>query len=115
MEVKSMAKTILIGCRLPNGLVLQVGKNPNRVTIDGVNKSNIIGANFMTTEVDESFWLAWKAENSDFKPLKSGAIFEASSPREATDKAKELKGEKTGFEQIDKDGPLMKSLGLTPA
>lgn len=107
-----MAKAkVIIGCRLPHGLVLQ--HKGVKVTLDGMNKSQIIGANHITTEVDADFWEAWKAEHTKgkgFQPLKTNAIFEAGGVREAQDKAKELTKEKTGFERLAKDAP-----GIKPA
>lgn len=97
-----MAKaTVLIGCKLPHGLVLRL--KDTKVTIDGMNKSKIVGATHITTEVDAEFWTAWKAAHKDFQPLKSLSIFEATGVRDAEDKAKELEKKKTGFEPLKKD------------
>lgn len=105
-----MAK-ILIGCRLPNGLILQHPESKAKVTIAGLHSSKIIGAKHITTEVDAEFWAAWKAAYaSDFKPLKTGAIFEAASASAAESKAKELEKEKTGFEPMAKE-----ALGVKPS
>jgi hypothetical protein len=97
-------KTIIIGCKLPNGIVLFHPQDRSiAVEIQGLNKSKIIGATHMTTIVDGAFWDDWKAVHKDFQPFISNAIFEASGPREADDKAKELVGVKTGFEPLKKD------------
>jgi hypothetical protein len=69
-----MAK-VTIGCKLPNGLIIEV--NDVRVTLNGVNKSNIIGATHCTTEVEESFWATWLADHKDMMLITSGAIFVA--------------------------------------
>lgn len=103
-----MAKgTVVIGCKLPHGLVLT--HKGVKVILEGLNKSRIIGANYVTNQVDAEFWAAWKLENKDFEPLKSNAIFEASGVREAEDKAKELEKEKTGFEPMPKEVPGIKT------
>jgi hypothetical protein len=97
-------KTIVIGCKLPNGIVLFHPMNrDNAVEIQGINKSLIKGATYMTTTVDADFWADWKAAHTDFQPYKSQAIFEAGGLREADDKAKELSSVKTGFEPVKKD------------
>lgn len=109
-----MAKgaVVIIGCRLPHGLVL---KNPlaknSSVTLAGLNSSRIIGADYVTTEVDADFWAAWKLtyENS-FGPFIKGAIFEARSESEAASIAKEVRKEKTGFEPMAKE-----AAGVKPA
>lgn len=104
--------TITIGCRLPSGLLLQVGEV--FVELEGQRqtqqRSSIVllsADDYGTTEVDAGFWDAWtKQVGPNFAPLKSGAIFEAKSTKEAAAKAKDLKEKKTGHEplpQVAKD------------
>lgn len=107
-----MAQKIIIGCRLPNGILL---KHPNpdvsaTVKLNGKFSSKIIGATYGSTEVDADFWEAWKKAYANYQPLKSGAIFEARSETEAVAKAKELVKEKTGFEPMPQD-----AAGVKPA
>lgn len=109
-----MAKgaVVIIGCRLPHGLVL---KNPlaknSSVTLAGLNSSRIIGADYVTTEVDADFWAAWKLTyEKSFEPFVKGAIFEARSESEAASIAKEVRKEKTGFEPMAKE-----AAGVKPA
>lgn len=97
---------ILIGCRLPNGLTITLGKE--KATILGLRDSKIIGSDHMTTPVDAELWAGWKKVYSDYQPLKTGAIFEARSSAEAKDKAKELKGDKTGLEPMSQDAAGVK-------
>lgn len=109
-----MAK-IVIGCKLPNGLTLVLRnkekETEDRVTLLGLNSSKIIGANYITTEVDADFWAQWKASvGANYAPLKSNAIFEARNETEALAKAKEFRKEKTGFEPMQPE-----SLGVKPA
>lgn len=101
-----MAK-IIIGCKLPNGITLRhptikVGPESS-VTLKGLHKSLIIGADHATTEVDDDFWKAWKAKNEDFEPLTSGAIFEARSVNDAAAIAREFSERKTGLEPMAQD------------
>jgi hypothetical protein len=101
-------ETILIGCRLPNGLILHHPDSTKNVTVklegtlrpptaDGLY---LPAKMFATTEVDAEFWALWKAAYVGFPPLKNRAVFEARSDQEATGKAKEVAKEKTGFEQM---------------
>lgn len=101
-----MAKTIIIGCKLPHGLILEHPTNPaHKVTLNGANKASIIGAGYATTEVDEEFWAAWKtAAGADFAPLQSGAIFEAKNQNDMFAVAREKANEKTGFEPLPQNG-----------
>jgi hypothetical protein len=104
-------ETILIGCRLPNGLILHnpdPTKRDQTVKLAGTSSAPTEGGlylppkMFATTEVDAEFWSAWKAAYVGFPPLKNRAVFEAKSEQEASAKAKELKNENTGFEQMVK-------------
>jgi len=108
---------ITIGCRLPSGLKLEV----NGVTVglagqrQAQERSPIItlsADDYGVTEVDTSFWEAFKARvGKDFAPIKSGAVFEAKNTNDIKAKAKDLKGEKTGFEAMDKETKEVKTEG----
>lgn len=99
-------KTIIVGCRLPNGLTLTLrnpeGKITTKVTVKGMNSSVIKGATYTTTPVDSEFWEAWKASHSDYAPLKNGAIFSATTEDQAKFKGtKEYGKVPTGFEPMN--------------
>lgn len=111
-----MANTILIGCRLPHGIVLEVenavSKEITKVALNGQNKSpafeytDIIvlqRGHFGLTEVDAGFWEKWLASHEDFAPLKSKAIFVAKDERSAKAQAAELRDQSTGFEAVAQD------------
>jgi len=99
-----MAKLLTIGCKLPNGIILEV--NNQQVTLNGLNKTTIIGATYASTSVDEEFWKAWKAQNATFSALKNGAIFEASNAGEAVAIAKDTG--KTGLEPMPQESKDVK-------
>jgi hypothetical protein len=107
-----MAKeTILIGCRLPNGLVLHHPKNRNlTVKLGGTYGKRLESGlylpptAFTTTAVDLEFWNDWKAAYTGFPPLKTRSVFEARSDQEASAKAKDTP--KTGFEPISKNAVI---------
>lgn len=97
-----MAKTVIIACRLPHGLVIENPLNPaHTVTLNGINSSRIIGADHGVTEVDADLWELWKTTHADFPALKNNAIFEAKDAASAKAKAKEVKAEATGFEPLE--------------
>lgn len=108
-----MADVIVIGCRLPCGLVLE--HEGKQVTLAGQNqnKQGIIllsQDDYGETIVDASYWAAWKKANAGYTPLVTGAIFEAKNQAEAKSKQKELKGEKTGHEPMPQtDGNIKPS------
>ncbi len=97
---------VIIGSKLPTGLVLKHPKSPSlKIVLKGLNSSKIIGATFVTTEVSAEFWEAWKAAHSHathpFQPLASGAIFETKNEASAGAVAKEYAKRKTGLEPLD--------------
>lgn len=99
-------QTMIVGSKLPNGLVLKHPDKPEvTVLIRGKSAAPRMKPNgppmivsYMTTEVDSEFWETWKAKHSNFAPLKSGAIFEAKSPENAKAMAKATEKLRTGFE-----------------
>ena len=94
-------KTVLIGCKLPHGLILDHPLDPDKkVALNGKNKALIIGADYGTTEVDGEFWETWKTVHAEFPALRSGAIFEAANASDLAAVAAELKDEATGFEPM---------------
>lgn len=98
-------------CKLPHGITLELGDK--RVTLAGVNKALVIGATHGTTEVNEEFWGAWVAQNKDFPPYKSGAIFAGKSQREAEAVAKDLVDVTTGLEPMKQKGDK-RATGVKP-
>lgn len=106
-----MADVIVIGCRLPCGVVLELGGKQVALAGQNQNKSGIVllsQDDYGETIVDKSFWDEWKKMNGSFQPLASGAIFEAKNQSEAKAKQKELKKEKTGHEPMPQEGAGIK-------
>lgn len=104
-------KTIVVGCKLPNGIILEHPSDPEKtVELIGLNRASIIGAEYAVNNVDEDFWNVWLAANKKFPAIESGAIFAAVNTNEVAVKARESKGRKTGFEGLDP-----KSHGVEPA
>ena len=111
-----MAKTIVIGCRLPHGIILESPMDPKKtISLAGKNKAVIIGAQHATTEIDESFWQEWEAVNREFPALKSGAIFVAKNGSDAKAIAKEFADRPTGFEAMRTDGKDTRATGVKTA
>lgn len=110
-----MAGTVIIGSKLPNGLIIKHPLKSNiQIEIKGLNSApmGVNGARviipYATTEVDKDLWDAWKLvhdhETKGFAPLKSGAIFEAKTLDAAKGIAKDLSKEKTGLEPMGQTG-----------
>lgn len=107
---------VTVGCKLPNGIILDHPGNPdNKVVLSGRNKSVIVGADYATTEVDADFFAAWMDVNKEFPAVVSGAIFVAKNPNEAAAMAKDLVEETTGFEPMRTDGKDTRAKGVAKA
>ena len=102
-------KTVIIGSKLPISLVLKHPlKSTRTVEIRGLNSAprgtngQPIAVPYITTEIDASFWAEWKIANEHperpFKPLASGAIFEAKTEEAAKKIYREREDERTGLE-----------------
>ncbi len=99
-----MSQVKVIGCRLPNGLLISPDPmdRTKRIMINGMNKSIIEGAKFTTTIVDANMWDSFVSQNKNYAPLKNGALFEAKDAKDAEAKALDFITLKTGFEGMSK-------------
>lgn len=111
-----MAKIVVVGCKLPHGIIIQHPMDPTKtVELKGKNNAVIIGADYSTTEVDGDFWEQWAAVNKEFPAVNSGAIFVAKTLTDAAAIAAEFKDRKTGFEPMRTDGKDERASGVKPA
>lgn len=64
---------VTVGCKLPNGLMLEVG--PKQVQVAGWrnNAVKIVGG-YGLTQVEKAFWEAWLAEHGQ-QPYVKTALF----------------------------------------
>lgn len=111
-----MAKEqVLIGCKLPHGLIMEipdvgdllrpkpVGK---RVILKGANSlrtnPNAAQGNFpyAVTLVDKDFWDAWLERHKDRPFITNRLVFVAKNEADAKAMGKELLGERTGMESL---------------
>jgi hypothetical protein len=109
-------KTVIIGCRLPHGVVLRHPvKQDATVELKGLNSATIIGTEHVTTEIDAQFWADWKAANANSDLTKSNAVFEAKSLSDAAAIAREISDETTGLEPLRTDGKDKRAKGVKKA
>ncbi len=100
---------VVIGCKLPNGFVMQVGEVTH--VIKGFNHSVVVGGHGITEDVPKELWEAWVKENKDRDLYKNGFVFAhgnvESTKAEATEKAK-TRSKTEPLEQTN-DGAIFKA------
>lgn len=97
-------KEVLVGCKLPHGIILEVPHPDGEietVELNGLNKVLIVGSTFGATEVDAAFWEAWILKNAESDLVKSGSVFVAKDLRSLKAIGDENAKRETGFEPLD--------------
>ncbi|GAN63183.1 hypothetical protein AA0313_0890 [Acetobacter indonesiensis NRIC 0313] len=100
--------TVTIGCKLPNGLVLQLGQT--RHELAGIRASAVIGGYGLTT-IPAEFWSAWSRQYAAYPPLMQGLIFAQPTVEKASTQAREQAGLQTGMEPLNPQTPAP---GISP-
>lgn len=91
--------TVTVGCKLPNGLHLDLGET--RVTVRGTNSAKVVGGHGITENVDASFFAAWMDKNKELAFVKNGAIFAHEKRANTEAQAEMMEDAKTGLEPLD--------------
>ncbi|MDQ0019003.1 hypothetical protein [[Curtobacterium] plantarum] len=106
-----MAEVVTVGCKLPNGLVIDVdGAQP--VVLAGANASNVIGGYGLTENVDKAVFDKWLEQHKDQPYVKNELVFAQAKTNSAESKAKDNADVKSGLEGLPQDNP---SPGVTKA
>lgn len=103
-------KTVTVGCKLPNGLIIEVGGQS--VELNGANASNVIGGHGITYNVDADFFNAWMEAHQDRDMVKNGFIFAHDKAADAKAEAVDKEDNATGLEAVDPNAP---NAGVTKA
>ncbi|ENR5770034.1 hypothetical protein ACFXTU_002294 [Salmonella enterica] len=99
-----MAEMVTVGCKLPNGLVLEVGTK--RVQVAGWRNNDIkIVGGYGLTPVEKSFWEAWLAKHGQQPYVKNGVIFAQDKANSAAAQATEQEAVKSGLEPLPQKDP----------
>jgi hypothetical protein len=112
-----MSKLVVIACRLPHGLLLELGQqgaeNYQSIKINGIHSvdssgkpSSLVVNGHAFTQVPEAFWNDWRKAHQGAPYLKNRMVF-AEDTLDAAHRATTLaesKG-KTGFEPLSPDAP----------
>ncbi|HFC8465373.1 TPA: hypothetical protein ACFP4A_000636 [Neisseria subflava] len=83
-------KTVTVGCKLPNGLIIEVGGRS--VELNGANASNTIGGHGITYNVDADFFNAWMEAHQDRDMVKNGFVFAHEDAKNTKAEAREKTG-----------------------
>jgi hypothetical protein len=105
-----MAETVSVGCKYPNGLLLELGDK--RVEIKGANSSQIIGGHGITEGVDKAFMDEWMKRYAANDIVKGGHLFINVKTASVVAEAEEKADHKTGLEPLD---PKKKPVGIQAA
>lgn len=94
-------KTVTVGCKLPNGLIIEVGGQS--VELNGANASNIVGGHGITYDVDADFFNAWLEAHQDRDMVKNGFVFAHEEAKNTKAEAREKADNETKLEAINPD------------
>lgn len=89
----------VIGCKLPNGLVIRgAGK---QFRLNGANTSQLINGYGVTENVPADIWDDYAKHHAQANVIKNGTVFAVGDLNSARDATKERENQKTGLEQKD--------------
>ncbi|ELY2788730.1 hypothetical protein SMC59_003189 [Cronobacter sakazakii] len=98
-----MAETIVVGCKLPNGLVVE--QEGYTVTLNGANSSNVVGGYGLTEGVDKDAFEKWMEVHKNQPYVKNELVFAQAKANSAQSKATENASVKSGLEGLPQDKP----------
>ncbi|EKY2017044.1 hypothetical protein QU220_004177 [Cronobacter sakazakii] len=98
-----MAETIVVGCKLPNGLVVE--QEGYTVTLNGANSSNVVGGYGLTEGVDKDAFEKWLEVHKNQPYVKNELVFARAKANSAQSKATENASVKSGLEGLPQDKP----------
>ena len=102
--------TVWVGCKLPNGLVLELGKPEQqdkyqKIILNGSSTAAIqnTAGGFGLTEVPRPFWEEWERKHKHLGWFKHGHVFAVSDFASAQAAGLEREKVLTGLEPLDPD------------
>jgi hypothetical protein len=133
---KTGGDTVVVGCTLPNGLVLQLSelregneavpggfrsvkqarRLPETYTLRGTaynfnpkpaDNPMLVAGFSITPGIPKEFWERWLAINADSDVVRNGLVFAASDDARARPHAAENAKQNSGLEPIDPDAPAV--------
>ena len=98
-----MAETVTVGCKLPNGLILEIGDY--KVALNGANSSLVVGGYGLTEGVDKDAFEQWLAVHAAQPYVRNDLVFAQAKTNSAQAKASENASVKSGLEGLDQKNP----------
>ncbi len=99
-----MAETIVVGCKLPNGLIVE--QDGYTVTLNGSNSANVIGGYGLTDGVDKDAFEKWLSVHKEQPYVVNELVFAQAKANSAQAKASENAKVKSGLEGLPQDKPM---------
>ena len=122
-QVSKPTRTCVVGCKLPNGLIIEMGYDVvaggvsrtsryKRQVLNGANQHvTVIGPNRtpsqptlkpgITQNVDEELFDAWLKQHASTFVVRNGLVFKEPNLGEATAHAAEMAQQRIGLEPVD--------------
>jgi hypothetical protein len=104
-------ETCVVGCKLPNGLQINLAGVNGPTILKGNNATRIVGGYGLTAGVPKEAMQAWLLDHADMPAVRHKLVFIQDDTKRAESAAKEMRKERTGLEPLD---PLA-SKTITPA
>lgn len=105
---------VIVGCKLPHGLIIRLPNAETPVTLKGANSGTIVGLDGKVvrgtcgfTPVDEAFITQWLKLNAPMVMVKKGLVFVQKDQKNAAAEASDKAAVKTGFEAVDPEHPTI--------
>lgn len=115
LDKANSTKMMTIGCKLPNGLIMELGKvgeeHYRQIRLKGTNDAAIVGG-YGLTQVSEEAWTTWYKKNKGLKFVRDGFVFAHGTEADAKDHAKDNAAMRTGFEPLDPNKGLASAPGV---
>ncbi|AOF18146.1 hypothetical protein BED35_05975 [Yersinia enterocolitica] len=99
-----MSEVLTVGCKLPNGLVLE--QDGYQVELNGSNSSLVFGGYGLTEGIDKDAFDKWLSVHKDQPYVKNDLVFAQAKTNSAQAKASENAKVKSGLEGLPQDKPM---------
>lgn len=100
-ETGTTGDTVVVGCKLPQGLHIVAPELGIDLKLHGMHSVYAVAGYGITRGVDASMWAKIEQRFAHAKWLTSQAVFVVGDPQSAADRATEQKKINVGFDSID--------------